>query len=155
MANETPGLLPLSFGQLHPEVQLAKGLYADGYFQDAVRKAAERFSNRVAEKAERGDMTGKALMNHVFSAGKPSLIFSEERTTMDEQDWHEGYRSLAVGLSVGVRNVYTHRDELPVNNVEAMEWIAFISAMHRRLDRAVQYVPPLAEATEQPDAPDV
>ena len=87
-------------------------------------------------------MHGASLMNHVFSAERPVLVFSETRLTPTEISFHNGYRSLSLGLTEAVRNVYTHQDELDVAEEEALEWLGFISAMHRRLDRAAQYVPP-------------
>ena len=142
----------LRFTDLHAEVQLALDLYEDGHFQEAVRTAAQRFNNRVAEKAEREDLTGQDLMNHVFSTKKPVLVFSEERATLTEKDLHDGYRSLASGLAAAIRNVYTHQDHVKVTQVEALEWLAFISAMHRRLDRATQFAPAPSDPAEQADA---
>ena len=144
----------LRLAELHAEVQIATDLFEAGFLQEAVRKAAERFSNRVAEKAERQDLTGKDLMYQVFSSDKPSLVFSEERSSAAERNWHEGYRSLAAGLASGVRNVYTHLDRVTVSEIEALEWLCFISAMHRRLDRASQYVPPPIDSGSQADASD-
>lgn len=131
----------LSFDHLHSEVRIARPLFDQGHRQEAVRKAAERFSNRVAARADRPDLSGRSLMNHVFSHERPLLVFHEERTTLTEQNLHDGYHFLAVGLAVGVRNPYTHEDEIEVSEVEALEWLAFISAMHRRLDRAQQVEP--------------
>lgn len=153
MADEPPKpFAELNVELLHTEVQIAVGLFEAGFLQEAVRKAAERFSNRVAEKAEREDLTGQDLMYQAFSADKPALVFSEERQTAAERNWHDGYRSLAAGLSAGVRNVYTHQDNLPVDQVEALEWLAFISAMHRRLDRAFQVVAPPDDPAQEADA---
>ena len=155
MAGDAPeSHVPLTLSHFHAEVQLAKSLFEAGFLQEAVRKAAERFINRIAEKAEREDLIGRALVNHVFSAEKPVLVFSEERTSAVDRNWHDGYRSLAAGLSTGVRNVYTHLDSVPVDENEALEWLAFISAMHRRLDRAFQYVPPPTDPSEAADASD-
>ncbi|MXX32136.1 MAG: hypothetical protein F4Z51_07885 [Chloroflexi bacterium] len=144
----------LSLAHFHSEVQVAVDLFEAGFLQEAVRKAAERFINRVAEKAEREDLVGQSLVNHVFSADSPVLVFTEERVSATDRNWHDGYRALASGLSTGVRNVYTHLDTLPVDEVEAWEWLGFISAMHRRLDRAFQYVPPPADPKEAADASD-
>ena len=88
----------------------------------------------------------------MFSADKPALVFNEERKTATERNRHDGYRSLAAGLAAGVRNVYTHLDDVPVDQIEALEWLGFISAMHRRLDRAFQYVAPPADTESQADA---
>ncbi len=153
MAGDPPELrAQLRFSDLHAEVQLAADLFQGGFLQEAVRKASERFNNRVAEKAEREDLSGRDLMNQVFSADKPALVFNEERKTATERNRHDGYRSLAAGLAAGVRNVYTHLDNVPVDQIEALEWLGFISAMHRRLDRAFQYVPPPADTESQADA---
>lgn len=153
MAADAPETIQqLSLAHLHSEVQLAVELFEAGFLQEAVRKASERYLNRVAEKSEREDLVGQSLVNHVFSSDSPALVFSEGRDSAADRNWHDGYRFLASGLSAGVRNVYTHLDSLPVDDVEAMEWLAFISAMHRRLDRAFQYVPPPADSNEAADA---
>lgn len=136
----TTTLIKIGVHDLHPEIGIAIPLFQDGHYQDAVRRAAQRFVNRVAFESEREDMHGRGLMNHVFSADKPILVFTERRFTPTERNIHNGFRSLAVGLSEAVRNIYTHEDHIEVNSIEAMEWLAFISAMHRRLDRAVQCV---------------
>lgn len=155
MAGEPPDPeRSLTLSELHSEVGLAVALFEAGFLQEAVRKAAERFGNRVAEKAEREDLTGKNLMNQVFSADKPALVFSEVREKATERNWHDGFRFLAAGLSVGVRNIYTHLDSVQVSETEALEWLAFISAMHRRLDTAFQYVPPPDDPEAQADASD-
>lgn len=130
------------FEEFHPEVEIARQLFAGGHLQEAVRKAAERFINRVAQEAEREDLHGSSLMNHAFSAEQPVLVFTERRLTPTDQSLHNGFRFLAVGLTEAVRNVYTHQDDVDVNEIEALEWLGFISAMHRRLDRATQFVAP-------------
>lgn len=59
--------------------------------------------------------------------------------TRAERDEHVGYRLMALGMNQALRNVFTHdpqRDELEAP--EALEWLGFISAMHRMLDRANQ-----------------
>ena len=93
--------------------------------------------NRVQELANRPDLDGTALMEHVFSAQQPLLTFNERKTLL-ERDAHDGYRFLAVGLTRSVRNVLTHHDDYGLSEVEAWEWMAFISAMHRLLDGAQQ-----------------
>jgi len=135
------------FDGFHPEVAIARELFAGGHLQEAVRKAAERFINRVAQEAEREDLHGASLMNHAFSAEQPVLVFSESRLTPTEQSLHNGFRFLAVGLTEAIRNVYTHEDKVDVDEIEALEWLGFISAMHRRLDRAEQMADSLDSVT--------
>lgn len=124
---------------LHGEVAVAFELFADGHHDDAVRKAAQRFINRVQELANREDLDGVALMNKTFSEDAPLLAFNE-RTTLVERDEHNGFRFLAVGLAQAIRNVLTHSDHYGLEQVSAFEWLMFISAMHRRLDNSVQVV---------------
>ena len=122
---------------LHRELDSAWDLYCDKYYDEAVRKASQRFANRVKELTNRPDLNGSALMEQAFSAQSPLLEFSG-RGTMIERDEHDGYRFLAVGLTRAVRNVLSHTDSYGLGEESALEWITFISAMHRRLDQAQQ-----------------
>ena len=63
-----------------------------------------------------------------------------EEWTLLERDEHNGYRFLGVGLALAIRNATTHADDYPLTETEALEWMAFISAMHCRLDGAQQFV---------------
>lgn len=141
MADE-PGALTLD--DLHSETGIAHNLFRDGHHQDAVRKAAQRYVNRVAELAADDpgsrDRQGVDLINRVFSEDSPVLAFNP-RLSLTERDDHNGYRFLGAGLTLAIRNVMTHTDDRGLTPMEALEWLAFISAMHRRLDD-VQQVPP-------------
>lgn len=125
------------FDRLHQEVHIGHALFRDAHYDESVRKAAQRFVNRVQELASRSDLDGAALMNQAFSNDKPLLVFNERETRI-ERDIHDGYRFLAVGLTRSVRNVLTHHDNYDLSEVEAWEWLAFISAMHRLLDGVQQ-----------------
>jgi len=122
---------------LHPDVAKGLGLFQDGHYDEAVRKASQRFVNRVKELANRPDLDGSGLIEHTFSANKPLLVFND-RKTLVERDEHDGYRFLAVGLTKALRNVLTHHDDYGLSEIEAWEWLIFINAMHRRLDQAEQ-----------------
>ena len=126
---------PLALSDLHSEMGLAHDLMRDGYPALAVQEASQRFINRIQEITGRRDMDGVSLINHVFSEDTPLLAFSP-RETLLEKDEHRGYHQLAVGLVTAVRNVLSHQAAVEMDPTEAFEWLAFISAMHRRLDRA-------------------
>lgn len=137
----------LDLSDLHGETALAHDLFADGHFQEAIRKAAERYVNRVAERADHPDAQnrqGKNLIEQVFSERSPILSLNSHESldewTLADRDEHNGYRFLGVGLILAVRNVLTHADDYEMTETEALEWMAFISAMHRRLDSAQQFV---------------
>ena len=141
MAGSSSGL---ELNDLHAETRLAHGLFRDGHLQEAVRKAAERYVNRVAQEAEHPELQGTTLINRAFSEDTPLLVLNSHESldewTLMDRDEHNGYRFLGVGLVQGIRNVMTHMDDYAMTRAEALEWLAFISAMHRRLDGAQQFV---------------
>jgi len=123
--------------QLHHELDSVAGLFAHQHYDEAVRKAAQRFANRVKELTNRSDLDGTALMEQAFSAKEPLLAFSD-RENPTERNEHDGFRSLAVGMYRALRNVLSHTDSYGFEEVTAQEWLIFISAMHRRLDQVQQ-----------------
>lgn len=132
----TPSLEP-SLRFLHHELDLALGPFVDGYYDEALRKASQRFINRIKELVNRPDLDGSGLIEKTFSAQSPLLAFNS-RATPIERDEHDGYRFLAAGLTRALRNVVTHLDNYGLDATTAWEWLVFISAMHRRLDQAEQ-----------------
>lgn len=120
-------------GELHPSI----GLYQDGHYDEAVRKASQRFINRIRERSGRLDLDGTTVIENSFSSQTPLLEFND-RETLKERDEHNGFRHLGVGLALGLRNVLSHEDDYGLTATTALEWMAFISAMHRRLDEARQ-----------------
>ena len=134
-------------GSLHDELDLAFGLFRDGHYDEALRKASQRFINRIQELVNRPDLDGTGLIEKSFSSQSPLLAFSN-RETQIERDEHDGFRFLAAGMTRALRNVLTHHDNYGLDATTASEWLAFVSAMHRRLDEAEQ----IAEEAE-PDPP--
>ena len=143
-ANRRPALL-LAVSELHPETECAHDLIRDGHYGNAIREAAEQFLirlQRLAEASERADVQneqGRRLVNRLFAAPEdrePVLVFNPLLTRV-ERDEHNGYRELALGMTQALRNVLTHDPERrEMEAAEALEWLGFISAMHRRLDLA-------------------
>ena len=137
-ASDTPpGALLSLTGQLHSELHLALGLFEDGHYDDALRKASQRFINRVQELVDRPDLDGSGLIDKTFSSQSPLLAFNGRSTPL-ERDEHDGYRFLAAGLTRALRNVVTHHNNYGFSATTAWEWLVFVSAMHRRLDQAEQ-----------------
>ena len=143
-ANRRPALL-LAVSELHPETECAHDLIRDGHYGNAIREAAEQFLirlQRLAEASERADvqnLQGSRLVNRMFAEPEgrgPVLVFNPLSNRV-EQDEHNGYKQLALGMTQALRNVLTHDPERrEMEAAEALEWLGFISAMHRRLDQA-------------------
>ncbi len=132
-----------SLDSLHAETRPAHELFLARFFTEAVRLAAQRYVNRVAdmigpEELERrgqpSDLTGTRLIDLAFGGNDP-VIRLGGRATRSKRSERDGYHQLARGLTLALRNVLSHDDEYAFDEAEALEWLAFISAMHRRLDR--------------------
>ena len=149
MTRQPGASLTLSISDLHPETTVAHDLMRDGYHALAVQEAARQFINRVQELSGRPDLDGATLLEHTFSEKRPLLAFSE-RESLREQDEHRGYQRLSVGLAFAVRNVLAHQAGAVLDPIEAMEWLSFISVMHRRLDGVRQITPPSDDSERAP-----
>lgn len=120
---------------LHPRIaSVSVDLYRDGHYRNAVADAAVALVNYVKEKSRRHDLDGSGLMSTVFSKNKPVLAFNDltDRTDEDEQ---EGMMHLFMGAVLALRNprVHTLLDDSPEM---ALEYIAFISMLAKRVDQA-------------------
>jgi uncharacterized protein (TIGR02391 family) len=120
---------------LHPRIaSVCVDLYRDGHYRNAVADAAVALVNYVKEKSRRHELDGSGLMSTVFSKNKAVLAFNDlsDRTDEDEQ---EGMMHLFVGAVLALRNprVHTLLDDSPEM---ALEYIAFISMLAKRVDQA-------------------
>lgn len=125
----------LIFENLHPDVQKAAGdLFADGHMGSAVSEAFKSLEVRV-RRLSGLDQSGSTLMSTAFNAKAPVLDVATEdgRSAQDER---EGFMALFRGAMIGIRNPKAHelfREEDPQ---QALEYLAFASLLHRRIDQA-------------------
>ena len=129
----------LSLDDLHVWAQRAESEMESGQYRHAVRRAAEEFSIRVASLSGLNEMSGRSLMERAFQRGDPVLPLRPRpgtRSPRSERNELDGLREFSTGLMAAVRNVFTHETEPQISRAEAMEWLGFISALHRILDRA-------------------
>ena len=141
MATKVPSAqLLLRYDDLHEELQLSRSLFTAGHYQEALRKSAERFQNRVRDMAGyQGNKTGRAMLRQIFEGRPPLLLITTSAGSHVNSDYSEGFVNLAVGMTAGVRNVSTHADDWVIGHDRAMELLALISALHYTLDEAVPY----------------
>ena len=118
-------------------------LFRDGFYEEAVQRAAQALINEIKRLAKREDLEGENLFNQAFSAQTPLLEFSERLTTL-EQDEHDGFRYLGIGMTRYLRNVVTHSEKVRYDERKALIWLAFISALREdlQLARPVPMPPP-------------
>ena len=106
-------------------------LFEAGHFNEAVRKAAERFESRVRE-AYGLNAYGHDLMAKAFSDG--SRINLAALRLENREAFQRGYKLLAMGMMASIRNVFSHGDEERRAPEECFELLLFINWLSRALN---------------------
>jgi uncharacterized protein (TIGR02391 family) len=123
---------------LHADVATACGrLAADGHLRQALTDAFIALDVAVQKKSGLKEF-GDALMNKAFGTKTPPLRLS------DDDEEQSGFMFLFKGAVKAIRNRYTHKLINPKTPVEALEWLAFSSALHRLVDDAQVVAPSVA-----------
>lgn len=120
---------------LHPQIVSAAGaLFLDGHYKSAILEACTVLTGALKSKSEITDRDGIALVEHVFSFKNPILTISG---TEDEQ---KGMIWLLKGAVMGLRHPRAHHSSVGTDQgaTEAFEWLAFISALMRVVERSEQ-----------------
>jgi uncharacterized protein (TIGR02391 family) len=118
---------------LHPRIAtVCADLYRDGHYANAVEDAAKALVNFVKEKSGRHDLDGAPLMQQVFSANIPILVFNDlaDQSDRDEQ---QGMMYLFTGAVLALRNPRAHK-LLQDSPQEALDYIALLSLLAKRLE---------------------
>jgi len=84
-------------------------LFKDGHFNEAVRKACEKFEAEIQQRTGETEI-GKSLMGKVFKLDNPIIKLNPLKTE-NEKGIQEGYMLLTMGLMRAVRNIFSHGDE--------------------------------------------
>jgi uncharacterized protein (TIGR02391 family) len=132
---------------LHPEVrQAAESLFIKGEYVNAVFEAMKTFIEKVKNRAGNPvnssgmALDGVVLLENVFSrqgSRVPPLKFTD-LNNLAEEDEHDGLYFIARGIQKAFRNPAGHlpRTSIPLSPGEALEKLATISYMMKRLDSA-------------------
>lgn len=101
-------------------------LFEDGHFNEAVRKCAERFEDRVRNLSNI-EATGRDLMARAFS--NADLINISRIEPENQQSFLDGYKLLSMGMMAAIRNIFSHGDEERRPPEECFEMILFLNWM--------------------------
>lgn len=117
---------------MHPKVlEKAQGLMESGHYRQAVLDVyialIEEVKTRSGVHAD-----GKPLMQTVFSVKNPVLQLS------DDPDEQEGFMHLFEGAVQAIRHPKAHSTRFQATQDEAVQWLAFASALFRRLEAATR-----------------
>lgn len=122
---------------LHPALKddVAEML-RDGHCNEAVRKALERFEKLVQNILGDTHTHGRDLMAKVFNEKSPVVPLNDMQSQNDQNE-QEGFKFLTMGAMSGMRNLYSHGDVPQMTPMDAVERLAFVSMLFKRVDAAL------------------
>lgn len=122
---------------LHPALKddIAQ-MFRDGHFNEAVRKALERFEKRIQDAVGDQRTIGRDLMAKAFG-GEPPPIRLNALGTGNDRSEQEGFKFLTMGAMSGMRNLYSHGDIAQMSAMDALERLGFVSLLFKRVDSAL------------------
>ncbi|MGB4847925.1 MAG: TIGR02391 family protein [Saprospiraceae bacterium] len=107
-------------------------LFENGHYNEAIRKAAEKFENKVQNKSRLTEI-GKSLMGKVFNIANP-ILRTSALSSENEKAFQEGYQLITMGMMQGIRNIFSHGDEDPRTPEECYEMLIFLNWLFRKLN---------------------
>jgi uncharacterized protein (TIGR02391 family) len=120
---------------LHPDViAVASDLFTDEHYSQAVFEALKALDKRVSVQSGL-DLTGRDLMTKAFG-GDPPLIDIAHESGRSGDDEQEGFRFIFMGVTQGIRNPKGHELVEQDDPQRALEYLAIVSILFRRLDDA-------------------
>ena len=127
---------------LHPWVwEAAARLWDDGHRRMAIQSAATAIDTYTQAKLARNDLAGSDLMANAFnekpaSPIDPRLRFPEfQQGTPNWTSAHQGAKFFGMGCMMRIRNLATHNQQEPSEQV-ALEELAALSVLARWVDEA-------------------
>jgi len=111
-------------------------MFREGHFNEAVRKALERFEKRIQDEIGDRKSIGKNLMAKACNRDKPLIPINALQSGNDLSE-QEGFMHLTMGAMAGLRNLYSHGDVGQMSATDAIERLAFVSLLFKRVDRAL------------------
>ena len=121
---------PLAAYHFHPTVEkMATPFWGIQEYDTALLKVCIALDTAVQAKSGKSD-SGASLMRSVFSRNNPIL-------KIDQRFGNQaGFMDLFAGVMDAIRNPRAHHHQAQLSREEALEWLAFLSALFRVLDAA-------------------
>jgi len=112
-------------------------MFRAGHFNEAVRKALERLEKRIQDTLNDHKTFGRDIMAKAFGGDQPPIPLNALKTANDRSE-QEGFKFLAMGAMSGMRNLYSHGDVPQMTAMDAIERLAFVSLLFKRIDNALK-----------------
>jgi uncharacterized protein (TIGR02391 family) len=125
---------PTAEWTLHPAVaQAAASLFTSAHYSQAVRAAMQRFEVYLQDRLQDFDTSGWKVVAKALGGNRPELCLNN-RSTAQERDEQEGIFHLAGGAMLAFRNFHSHGPSVELPAEIAIEQLALVSMLFRRLD---------------------
>lgn len=112
-------------------------MFENGHMNEAVRKALERFEKYIQDRINDHKSTGQGLMSKAFNEQQPLIALNDMKTANDQSE-QLGFKLLAMGAMSGMRNLYSHGDIPEIHPIDALERLAFVSLLFKRIDVTIE-----------------
>jgi uncharacterized protein (TIGR02391 family) len=132
----------------HPHVvRHARSHFCRSAYFHAVFECCKAFDKAIRDNTG-NSKSGQPLMSEAMSLNGPLKLNSQ--TTTSEKDEQQGIMYLCMGLMNAVRNPQAHEPELnwPMARDDALDVLALISFLFRKLENAVVFAPGGSSATK-------
>ena len=112
----------------------AVSLFVSGFYREAIRHEAQDLLNEIRERSGNDALDGQRLIQAVLADRNPSLALND-RENRQEQNLHASLRYLMLGVTAGVRNVYTHDVRGEVVREDAALWLVLMGQLREQIER--------------------
>lgn len=126
-------------------------LFENGFHRDAIRHEAQDLLIELADRSGRSDLEGQNLIQSVLNDKTP-ILASSELSTAKERNQHAALRHLLLGVTTGVRNVFSHDVRTEVAYEEAAMWLILMAGLRDRIEQ-LDVPSAFGEADAQDDDP--
>lgn len=113
--------------------QHALDLFVGGFPRDAIRHEVQDLLNELQERVGRDDIDGQTLIELSLKDDRPILAINE-RSNPRERDEHAALRFLLLGVTRGIRNVYSHHVREEVTERDAAIWLGLLGKLRRQVE---------------------
>ncbi|WP_127126202.1 TIGR02391 family protein [Georgenia sp. SYP-B2076] len=124
---------PFETRNIHPDLPIkVRKLFDDGHPNHAVFEAFKYIEKEI-KRLSGVRKTGFPLMMDAFNENAPKIQLNDLQTE-SEVDEQSGFRHLFAGAVAGIRNPRGHEVDLVDNPDEALDYLALVSLLLRKLD---------------------
>ncbi|MGV8130720.1 MAG: TIGR02391 family protein [Candidatus Pacearchaeota archaeon] len=143
LPTERPNIVPppFEYQQIVQKISLesdidekCKQLFLDGHINESVRKAFEIFEKKVQDFTGLEDK-GKVLMMKAFDENQP-LITVADVNTKDGKSFQEGFRFMAAGCMLFLRNKFSHGDVAQESHIDGFQMLLTANQLLREVNKS-------------------